>query len=99
MPTPYVFILEQILHDGAMEKYLPAIVENARASLRDEPGCKRFDVLRSSDSPNSVFLYEVYVDEAAFEAHRKAPHYLKFDGIRKDLVKDSKRTRFTLENP
>lgn len=53
--------------------------------MRDEVGCLRFDILQSSTEPNVFHLYEVYTDQAAHtEAHRQAPHYVKW----RDTVKD-----------
>lgn len=59
-----------------LDAFVKGIQANARASLRDEPGCIRFDVHRSADVPNRFHLYEIYRDRAAFEVdHRAAPHY------------------------
>lgn len=57
------------------EKFLKAIEHDALGSERDEPGCLRFNVLRDEKDPNVYYFFEVYKDEAALEAHRKAPHY------------------------
>jgi autoinducer 2-degrading protein len=57
------------------DRFLAAIEENAAASLRDEPGCLRFDVVQDIDDPDHFLLYEIYEDETAFEAHRAAPHF------------------------
>jgi hypothetical protein len=51
------------------ERFLAAIEENTAASLRDEPGCLRFDMVHDNDDPNHFLLHE---HEAAFEAHRAA---------------------------
>ncbi|MEU4427205.1 putative quinol monooxygenase [Actinoplanes sp. NPDC024001] len=59
-----------------VDEFLQGIAVNARASLRDEPGCLRFDVHRVTGVPNRFLLYEIYTDEQAFrQAHRAAPHY------------------------
>ena len=42
---------------------------------KDEAGCLRFNVLQDGQDENVYYFYEVYKDEAALEAHRKAPHY------------------------
>ena len=97
MATPFVILVEQTINDGAMDSYLSAIRENARAS-RQEAGCLRFDVLRVEDSSDTVLLYEIYVDEAAFEAHRKTAHFAKFDSLRKLMIKGSRVTRLRLED-
>ena len=59
----------------ARERFLKAIEVDAIGSERDEPGCLRFNVLRDDKDPNVYYFFEVYKDEAALEAHRKAPHY------------------------
>ncbi|MEM8825134.1 MAG: putative quinol monooxygenase, partial [Pseudomonadota bacterium] len=63
---------------GRMPDFLPAILDNARASLA-EPACQRFDVATDAARPEEVFLYELYNDEAGFDAHRMTAHYKTFD--------------------
>ena len=58
--------------------------DDARGANHDEPSRLRFDVLQDSEDPNRIHLYEVYKDQAALEAHRRAPHYLKW----RETVKD-----------
>ena len=60
------------------EAFIEAMLDDARHSVQDEPGCLRFDVLEDVDDPNRIFLYEVYRDEEALEAHRQAPHFLRW---------------------
>jgi autoinducer 2-degrading protein len=61
---------------GKMDEFLEELRINARSSLRDEPGCLRFDIHRSHGNENEVLLYEIYADQEAFEVgHRQAPHY------------------------
>jgi autoinducer 2-degrading protein len=55
-------------------EFLAGIAANAEASVRDEPGCLRFDVCSVEGHENRFVLYEFYTDAAAFEAHRAAPH-------------------------
>ena len=57
------------------KRFLDAIEVDALGSERDEPGCCRFNVLQDGQDENVYYFYEVYQDEAALEAHRKAPHY------------------------
>ena len=57
------------------DRFLEAAADDSTCSVRDEPGCRRFDVLQDQADPNHFFFYEVYRDEAALEAHRAAPHY------------------------
>ena len=57
---------------------MESMLDDARGSNNDEPGCLRFDVLQDSENPNRIHLYEVYKDHAALDAHRQAPHYTKW---------------------
>lgn len=56
-------------------EFLEIVRHDAEHSEQDEPGCLRFDVLQDRDDPNRFYFYEVYRDEAAFEAHRQTPHF------------------------
>ncbi len=75
------------LREGARDRFLQLVRANAAASVRDEPGCRRFDVLLPRDGdPSCVALYEIYDDRAAFEAHMRTPHFLAFRDAVRDLV-------------
>ena len=55
------------------DRFLAAAQDDSTFSVRDEPGCLRFDVLQDNADPDHFFFYEVYRDEAAFQAHAQAP--------------------------
>jgi autoinducer 2-degrading protein len=72
----FVVIVNLTVRPNRLDEFVEGIGVNARASLRDEPGCVRFDVLRDAEDPCRFVLYEIYADEDAFYvAHRQAPHY------------------------
>jgi quinol monooxygenase YgiN len=48
--------------------------EQAAEVRRAEPGCLVYRVQRSIAEPELFLFYEMYVDDAAFDLHRKAPH-------------------------
>ena len=60
-----------------VESFLARAVENAAAS-RKEPGCRQFDVLVDPEDRTQAMLYEVYVDEKAFDAHQQTAHFKKY---------------------
>ena len=65
-----------------LDEFAEGIRVNARASLRDEPGCLRFDVHQQVADPTRFLLHEIYADEAAFyEQHRSAPHYAAWQRV------------------
>lgn len=57
------------------DAFLTAIAANAAASVREEPGCLRFDVCQDVSQPDHFVLYEVYRDQAAYQEHRTTPHF------------------------
>lgn len=67
------------LNPGQLPAFLPAMKANAATSLEQEDGCHRFDVCTDPERPNEVFLYELYADRTAFDAHLKSAHFKDFD--------------------
>ena len=75
----YVVIVDFKLKPEHAAAFHASIITNARASVADEPGCSQFDVCVDPQDLTSIFLYEIYNDRAAFEAHLKTPHFAVFD--------------------
>ena len=73
--------------EGSMDPFMELMQENATASLRDEPGCQRFDVCINPGS-SKVFLYELYDDQAAFKSHLQSPHFKRFDAATASMILD-----------
>jgi len=60
---------------------------DAEVARTDEPGTLRFDVWDVPGEADAVYVYEGYVDEAAFEAHLAAEPFKKFvDSVSDDLL-------------
>jgi (4S)-4-hydroxy-5-phosphonooxypentane-2,3-dione isomerase len=78
MSDGLVVLVEFRLKPGSSQAFGELIGANARASVADEPGCRRFDIATSPSDPDRVFLYEIYDDQAAFDHHLAAAHYLRF---------------------
>jgi (4S)-4-hydroxy-5-phosphonooxypentane-2,3-dione isomerase len=70
---------------GQIDNYLAALKENGAASVQ-EPGCREFNITVSQKDPNHVFIFEVYDNAAAVEAHRQTDHFKKYAAATKDLV-------------
>lgn len=69
----YVVTLQ--VKPGVREDFLAAARRNATASVRDEPGCLRFDVCADEEDEHRFFQYEVFTDAEAAQAHRTTPHF------------------------
>ena len=74
----YIIVAAIQIKDGFKEQFINGIIENASSAVKDEPGCLRFDVIQDANDGNKIWLYEVYNDEAAFQAHTQAPHFIRF---------------------
>ena len=55
------------------DDFLATIKDTALRSVRDEPGCLRFDVFEDLADEIRYLLYEVYTDEAAFQEPLDTP--------------------------
>jgi len=71
----YALIVPIKVKPEMREKFLAAAMDDSICSVRDEPGCVRFDVLQDNTDPNKFFFYEVYQDAKALEAHRASAHF------------------------
>jgi autoinducer 2-degrading protein len=92
----FVIVVDFKIKPGAMQDFRRLIDENATASVRDEPGCRRFDVLANGKEADRILLYEIYDDRAAFGAHLKTPHFAVFDRASAALVADKTITEYEL---
>jgi len=54
------------------------LIEQAAVVRAAEPGCVIYRPHRSPNDPDVFVFYEMYADDAAFDAHRKAPHLAAF---------------------
>ena len=85
----FVILAEFRLKPGMRERFVEVARADGEASVRDEPGCRHFDVLLPEGEPDTVWLHEVYDSREAFEAHLKTPHFAAFDQGSRDLVAES----------
>ena len=49
-----------------------SIISNAREIAK---------LIQDAGDANRIWLYEIYTDEAAFQAHQRTPHYTKFHAV------------------
>jgi (4S)-4-hydroxy-5-phosphonooxypentane-2,3-dione isomerase len=94
--SDFVILVDFRLKPGAKAAFRRLIDENARTSCRDEPGCRRFDVLETPGEADRIVLYEIYDDRAAFQAHIKTSHFAHFNEESAALVADKRVTEFDL---
>jgi (4S)-4-hydroxy-5-phosphonooxypentane-2,3-dione isomerase len=81
----YVNAVDLDIKPGDMAKFIEAVKENGAAAVK-EPGCREFNITVLAKDPNHVFLYEVYDNEAALNAHRATDHFKRFAATTADMV-------------
>jgi (4S)-4-hydroxy-5-phosphonooxypentane-2,3-dione isomerase len=95
-----VILVEFELHPGSEPEFRRLVLENAAASLRDEPGCRQFDVLTPEAGPGDrIVLYEIYDDAASFDAHLATPHFATFNDATAPLVANKTVHRLGFASP
>jgi len=83
---PFVNAVDIDVVPGQIDAYLAALKENGATAVKEEPGCREFNITVSQKDPNHVFIFEVYDNAAALDAHRQTAHYKKYAAATKDLV-------------
>jgi (4S)-4-hydroxy-5-phosphonooxypentane-2,3-dione isomerase len=79
-----------------LNDFLPRVRQQAMDSLRLEEGCKQFDVLVDEADPNTIVLYETYVDSPAFADHHQTQHFADFNATVTPWVESKEVRRLTL---
>jgi autoinducer 2-degrading protein len=82
----YVNAVDIDIVPGQIDNYLAALKENGAASVKEESGCRAFEITVSQKDPNHVFIFEVYDNAAALDAHRQTDHFKKYAATTKDMV-------------
>ena len=81
----YVNAVDLDIVPAERDNYLAALTENGKASVT-EPGCHAFNIQVLASDPNHVFIYEVYDNEAALQAHRATEHFKKYAAATAKMV-------------
>lgn len=84
------------LEADALDAFRTLILNSARQSLANEPGCKRYEASFSEDG-TACFVYEVYEDRDAFEAHLNTDHFAEFDRKAKGLIAGTRVEEYLLD--
>lgn len=72
-----IYAVDVLVKQGFEKDFIKVTGENYEATRR-EPGNYRFDLSQHRDDPGRFFLYEVYQDQEAVDAHKRTAHYLRW---------------------
>ncbi len=81
---------------GKGDELATILREQAAAVVKAEPDCLVYRLHRSKKNPDLFLFYEQYRSDAAFDAHRKAPHLAAFRERRDPLVAGPAEVEFYL---
>jgi quinol monooxygenase YgiN len=93
--VPYAIIAEWLAQAGE-EDAVAAAVEKLIEPSRAEPGNILYQPNRDPENPLRFVIYELYADEAAFQAHVDSPHFAEH-GLGDAVPRLSSRTRTAYE--
>jgi autoinducer 2-degrading protein len=95
----FTLIVHFVIKPEHAEEFLAAVVRQAINSKQQEPACLQFDVNRSPSDPTHFFLYEVYINAAAFDAHKQTLHFADFSKTVADMIQSKEVTFFDRIEP
>lgn len=80
-------LAEFTAREGAEDEVTRLIVDYAK-EVREEEGNLAFDVYTKASHPRAFWIFEVYRDEDAFQAHLKAPYGGPFNTALTPLIEE-----------
>ncbi|MEV5609542.1 antibiotic biosynthesis monooxygenase family protein [Streptomyces sp. NPDC052225] len=84
---PKTLLAEFTAREGAEADVARLITEYAK-EVREEDGNLAFDVYTKAARPRAYWIFEVYRDEAAFQAHLQAPYGGPFNAALAPLIEE-----------
>lgn len=82
----FALIVDLEIKPDSVDAFLIAARNQAQNSISKEPGCLRFDIVQGLEEKNKITHYEIFEDEAAFEAHAKMDHTANFGKTIESLI-------------
>ncbi|WP_457664089.1 putative quinol monooxygenase [Sinorhizobium medicae] len=87
---PVIRIAELEIDPAQMAAYSAAVKEEMEESIRVEPGVLALYAVSIKGQPNHLKFFEMYADQAAYEAHRESPHFRKYVETTKNMITSRK---------
>lgn len=75
------------IYPEQLENYQAALKEHIGTALRVEPGVLTLYPLADVKQPTHITVLEIYASPAAYQAHLKSPHFLKYKSSTLAMVK------------
>jgi (4S)-4-hydroxy-5-phosphonooxypentane-2,3-dione isomerase len=84
--SPFVNVVALDISPASMPKFLAALKDDGAATIK-EPGTQEFISSVGQSQKNQVFIFEIFNNSAAWDAHQKTAAYLKFIGLTMTMIK------------
>jgi quinol monooxygenase YgiN len=81
-----VRIAELEIDPAQLEAYTKAVKEEMAESIRVEPGVLAIYSVAIKDRPTSLRFFEIYANDAAYQAHIASPHFKKYVAITQPMI-------------
>ena len=88
----FSLMVQMEVRPGRRDDFLAGMAANAEASVREEPGCLRFDVCSVAGDEHRFLLYELYRDAEAFAAHKATPHFAEWRTVAAEVLESQVNT-------
>lgn len=75
------------IDSAQLDQYKAMLKEGVETAVRVEPGVLTLYAVYDKTHPTHVTVFEVYADQAAYEAHLKTAHFLKYKRGTQGMVK------------
>ncbi|MBF2759725.1 MAG: antibiotic biosynthesis monooxygenase [Ectothiorhodospiraceae bacterium AqS1] len=72
MGSAICLVVQFEIKAGCKKRFIDIIEAHAKSTLASEPGCLRFEICDLCAAEDRVFLFEMYRDAKAFEAHKSS---------------------------
>jgi quinol monooxygenase YgiN len=82
-----VRLAKLVIDSSQLANYKTLLKEGVETAVRVEPGVLTLYAVSEKENPTHITILEIYADSAAYEAHLKTPHFIKYKTATKDMVK------------
>lgn len=82
-----VRLAKLVIDSTQLDEYNALLKEEIETSVRVEPGVLTLYAVAEKNRPTHITILEIYASKAAYEAHIKTPHFLKYKNGTLGMVK------------
>jgi quinol monooxygenase YgiN len=93
MDGAYVQIATLEIDPARLDDYQAAVRQQITAAIEGEPGVLTLYAVADRDRPTQITVFEIYRDQAAYQEHLLAPHFLAYKATVEPMVKSLTLTR------